>query len=190
MSIIDLNKETIQKLTPDSGIENLAVTSSLQDIDGSMWLSSSVGKIENIDLGKGIYKRLIDPDSIIQKSRKDRMIQTEKNIIWVADGNFGLHKIDTDKNLRWRFSTENGLISNLLYSIVKDHKNHIWIATDKGVQMIDEKELKITTFTVEEGLGASDVYDVIEQNDKIYLGTSKGLTILETVARESLLFGK
>ena len=48
--------------------------------------------------------------------------------------------------------------------------------------MIDEKELKITTFTVEEGLGANDVYDVIEQNDKIYLGTSKGLTILEPVA--------
>ena len=182
MSIIDLNKETIQKLTADSGIEKLAVSSSLKNIDGTLWLSQSDGELANIDIEKGVYKRLIDKDSAIQKSSKERVIQTEKNIIWVVNYEFGLQKIDTENNTRWLFSTENGLISNLLYSIAKDHKNRIWIATDKGVQMIDEKELKITTFTVEEGLGANDVYDVIEQNDKIYLGTSKGLTILEPVA--------
>ncbi len=182
MSLIDLNKETIQKLTADSGIEKLHVSSSLQNIDGTLWLSQFDGELANIDIEKGVYKRLIDKDSAIQKSSKERVIQTEKNIIWVVNYEFGLQKIDTENNTRWLFSTENGLISNVLFSIAKDHKNRIWIATDKGVQMIDEKELKITTFTVEEGLGASDVYDVIEQNDKIYLGTSKGLTILEPVA--------
>jgi signal transduction histidine kinase/ligand-binding sensor domain-containing protein len=181
VSIIDVKNGIIQKLTTDSGIETHRVTSSLQDRDGSMWLSSFTGEIENIDLEKGLYKILIDNDSTIQKSRKDKVIQTKNNIIWIADQEFGLHKIDTENNLRWRFTTENGLISNLLYSIGKDDKNRIWIATDKGVQMIDEKAFTITTFTVEEGLGANDVYDVSFQNDKIYLGTSKGLTILDPV---------
>ena len=98
MSIIDLNKETIQKLTADSGIEKLAVSSSLKNIDGTLWLSQSDGELENIDIEKGVYKRLIDKDSTIQKSSKERVIQTEKNIIWVVNYEFGLQKIDTENN--------------------------------------------------------------------------------------------
>ncbi|MGB5262177.1 MAG: triple tyrosine motif-containing protein, partial [Lutimonas sp.] len=181
MSIIDPKKGTIQKLTTDAGMETHRITSSLQAIDGSIWLTSFTGDIQNLNLETGEYKKIIDSDSVIQQSRKDRVVQTEKNIIWVADQAYGLHKIDTEKNIRWRFTTENGLISDLLYSIGKDDLGRIWIATDKGVQMIDEKELEITTFTTDEGLAANDVYDVIQQNEQIYLGTSKGITFLEPV---------
>ncbi|MFD1314650.1 two-component regulator propeller domain-containing protein [Namhaeicola litoreus] len=188
VSIIDLKNKTIQKLTDETGIKSHRITSTMEGIDGSIWLSSFIGEIQAIDLDKGLYKRYIDNDTIVQKSRKDRIIQTEKNIIWVADQEYGLHKMDLEKNMRWRFTTENGLISNLLYSIGKDHKNRIWIASDKGVQIIDENELNITTFTTNEGLGANDVYDVIEKDKKMYLGTSKGLTILEKEEGETALW--
>lgn len=53
--------------------------------------------------------------------------------------------------------------------------------TDNGVQLIDPKNHKLTTFTRTEGLPANDGFDVISHKNKMFLGTSNGLTIIESV---------
>ncbi len=190
MSIIDPVKETIKKLSLYAGLKPEQISSVEMALDGTIWTSSFTGEIQNINLENATVKRFVDKDSVVGQSRKDKIIQTDKNTIWVADQEYGLHKIDLAKNLRWRFSTDNGLISNNLFGVNKDDKNNIWIVTDRGVQMIDETNQKITTFTVSEGLAANDVYDVIKKDGKIFLGTSKGLTILEPLEVENQTFWK
>ena len=179
MSIIDPVNQTIQKLTTDAGLKSNRSTNTELAADGSVWITCFTGEIQNINLENATVKSFVDKDSIVGQSRKDRLVQTDPNTIWVADQAFGLHKMDLIRNLRWSFNTDSGLISNTLYAVNKDDYNNIWIVTDRGVQMIDESEQKITTFTISEGLAANDVYDVITKNGKIYLGTSKGLTILK-----------
>ena len=179
ISIIDPVNETIKKLSLYGGLKVEQIGNTIMALDGTFWTSSFSGEIKNIDFENASVKSFVDNDSVIGQSRKERIIQTDKNTFWVADQEYGLHKLDLAKNLRWRFTTDNGLISNNLYSLNKDDKNNIWITTERGVQMIDDSTIKITTFTVDEGLAANDVYDVEEKDGKIYLGTSKGLTILE-----------
>jgi len=186
LSIIDPVKETIQKLSLNIGL----IGNSLEALDATFWISSFTGEIKNLNLKNATVKSYIDNDSVIGLSRKERIVQTDKNTIWVSDQEYGLHKFDLSKNLRWRYTTDNGLISNNLYSINKDNKNNIWITTERGVQMIDETNQNITTFTVDEGLAANDVYDVIQKDGKIFLGTSKGLTILEPSIVENKTFWK
>lgn len=184
MSIIDPTNQTIQKLTPVPGMSSNGVTNTELAEDGSIWAVNWAGDIQNIDLEHARVKRFIDPDSLVGASRKDRVIQTDENTLWVADQEFGLFKIDLSRNLRWRFTVDNGLISNNLYSLNTDPEGNIWIATDLGVQRIDEQNNEITSFTTAEGLPANDVYDIAERQGKIYLGTSKGLTILQPNATD------
>ena len=189
-SIIDPIKQTIQKLTTEAGIKSQRISSMIEDVDGSIWLISFTGEIQNIDFENSRYKTFIDRDSLVHVSRKDAVVQTDKNTIWVADQTYGVHKIDLAKNRKWRFTTDNGLISNLIFSVGKDVENNLWIATDKGVQMFDEKNQTITTFTVAEGLGSNDVYDIKQKDGKIYLGTSKGLTILQPIKEQDQTYWK
>ncbi len=190
VSIIDPIKQTIKKLTTESGIKSQRISSAIEDADGSIWLISFLGEIQNIDLESSSYKTFIDKDSIVNVSRKDGAVQTDKNTLWVADQTYGLHKIDLSKNIKWRLTTDNGLISNQLFFVGKDAEKNIWIATDKGVQMLDDKNQTITTFTIPEGLGSNDVYDIKQKDGKIYLGTSKGLTILQPIKEENQTFWK
>ena len=190
MSIIDPINQTIKQLSLRNDLKPEQYMSIELALDGTIWTSSSTGEIQNINLENTIVKRFNDKDSLVGNSRKDRIIQTDKNTIWVADQEFGLLKMDLSTNLRWQFTTDNGLISNNLFSMNKDDNNNVWIATDRGVQMIDDSNRKITTFTVDEGLAANDVYDVIEKDGKIFLGTSKGLTILEPLEVENKTFWK
>ena len=190
ISIIDPVKETIQKLSLYGGLKAEQIGNLIEALDSTIWTSSFTGEIKNINLKNATVKSFIDNDSVIGQSRKERIVQTDKNTIWVADEAYGIHKFDLAKNLRWRFTTDNGLISNNLYSINKDNNNNIWITTERGVQMIDKTNQKITTFTVDEGLAANDVYDVNKKDGKIFLGTSKGLTILEPSEVENKTFWK
>jgi signal transduction histidine kinase/ligand-binding sensor domain-containing protein len=190
MSIIDPINQTIKKLNLGDGLKPEQYMSIALALDGTIWTTSISGEIQNINLENATVKSFVDTDSLVGQSRKDRIIQTDKNTIWVADQEFGLLKMDLSSNLRWNFTTDTGLISNNLFGVNKDAQNNIWIVTDRGVQMLDETNQKITTFTVSEGLAANDVYDVIEKDGKIYLGTSKGLTILEAVEDSNKPFWK
>ena len=143
ISIIDPVKQTIQKLSLYGGLKTEQIMSIENALDNTIWTTSSTGEIKNLNLENATVKSFVDKDSVVGQSRKERIIQTDKNTFWVADNEYGLHKLDLGKNLRWRFTTDNGLISNILYSVTKDAKNHIWIVTDRGVQMIDEANLKI-----------------------------------------------
>jgi len=45
----------------------------------------------------------------------------------------------TESNLINKFSTEEGLSSNSIYSILQDSKGFIWIATEEGLNKLMEK---------------------------------------------------
>ena len=93
----------------------------------------------------------------------------------------GLAYIDTKVPCTKRLTTANGLISDHGNSIVMDHNDISGLANGNGVQLIDPENHKLTAFTRSEGLAANDVYDLIGHKNKIFLGTSNGLSILESL---------
>jgi signal transduction histidine kinase len=58
------------------------------------------------------------------------------------------------------------------------------VAAHEGVSLIDLDRQEFTNFTTLQGLGANDVYAVIEKDNKVYLGTSNGLAILHPIKRK------
>ena len=180
ISILDPEEETIRHLTPKEGLQAERIRSMIEDDNGTVWIGSNGNGIVTVDLDKAIYKKLLEKDSVENESRINRVIRGKKGQVWIASHEYGVSVINTKDNSRRRLSTNNGLVSDAVYSVAKDNNEDIWAATDKGVQYIDIENQNISTFTILEGLGANDVYDIISSHkDEIFLGTSKGLAILK-----------
>ncbi len=181
LSIIDPINGTIKRLSSKEGLPFDIISTILEGDNGQVWMGTAGGGIMNIDLDNAVYKSLVMRDSTENGVRIDRLVLGKQGTLWLANQEYGLSMIDTKKATRRILNTSNGLISNNVTSIAKDDNDDIWAMTDNGVQYIDLENHKLTTFTRAEGLAANNGYEVITQNNKIFLGTSNGLTIIEPV---------
>jgi signal transduction histidine kinase/ligand-binding sensor domain-containing protein len=178
VNVIDPVNETIQQITKNEGIVENRIRSIFEDNNGLFWLGGNAGELITLDLKKSIINNLVLDTAQVQVTN-NIIIEDDKNHIWIGTLDSGIQKIDPSNNMRQRITTANGLVHDRVYSLYADDKNAIWAVTQKGVQIIDFDNKKLTTFTTTEGLGANDVYDVTHQKGETFLGTSNGLTILK-----------
>ncbi len=157
------------------------ITNTVEGDNGEIWMGSWSGGIINIDLDQSVYKSLAMKDSTENSTPIMRLIYVDEENLWLASQENGLSLIDTKTATRRRLNSSNGLVSDNVSSFAKDENDHIWTITDNGVQLIDTDNFKLTTFTRDEGLSANDGYEIINHNNKMFVGTSNGLTIIEPI---------
>ncbi len=179
LSIIDLNNGTIKKLSSKEGLPFDRITNMVEGDNGQVWMGSWSGGILNIDIDESTYKSLVMRDSIENATPIMRLVYGNEGTLWLASQENGLSLIDTKTATRRKLNNSNGLVSDNVSSIAKDQNDHIWTFTDNGVQLIDPFNHKLTTFTREEGLAANVGYEVSSHQNKTFLGTQNGLTIIE-----------
>lgn len=86
-----------------------------------------------------------------------------------------------ESNLIYRYSTEQGLSNNVIYSALQDQKGFIWIGTEEGLNKFDGK--KFTLFSINKGrysLSHNRTQTLLLAPDgNIWAGTSDGLNIYD-----------
>jgi len=179
LSIIDPKSGTIKKLSSKEGLPFDRITSMVEGDNGQIWMGSSAGGLINIDLDQSVYKSLAMSDSTENATPIMRLIYSNEGSLWLASQDNGLSLIDTKEATRRRLTSSNGLVSDHVSSIAKDENGHIWAITDNGLELIDPDNHTLTTFTRSEGLSANDGFEIISHRNKVFVGTSNGLTILE-----------
>ncbi len=104
--------------------------------------------------------------------------ETIDGAIWVATFSNGVLKIVDGKVVKV-YNTQNGLISNQTQKL-KACKNKLWVVTDKGIQLINDKNKTIQTLTKNDGVLSYTIADIVDFGDKVYFGSNKGLFCIET----------
>ncbi|MCG8582757.1 MAG: hypothetical protein MI866_22730 [Bacteroidales bacterium] len=88
----------------------------------------------------------------------------------ILDGIIGFSK---NGHVKFHFNNDNGLQSNTVLGINQDGFNNIWLALDKGIDLITlNNDLSYKIYNEDE-LGA--VYSAALYQDHLYLGTNQGL---------------
>ncbi len=98
---------------------------------------------------------------------------------WIATDGFGLYRWQNEK-VEAIDETQNDIIKTLYI----DDQNRIWLGTNNGVKcitIIQESPLLYETkiISLAKGLASKEVNRIIAKNDRVYIGTKEGLTILE-----------
>lgn len=100
--------------------------------------------------------------------------------IWIGTVGKGVIKLSKDNKII-KFTTENGFFSNVVRKIYIDKHNQIWFLSGSaglGVCIYDGNNFK--TLNKKNGILSDEVFSIYEdQEGIIYLGTSKGLSIIQ-----------
>jgi len=103
----------------------------------------------------------------------------KSNNLYVGTQGAGIHIIDLDTGIRKMLTTQSALVSDANMSLTFDNQGALWAAGLKGVERIDLKDMRISLFRKDQGLAANDIYAIAAEDGKVYMGNSRGVTILE-----------
>ncbi|HQU83701.1 MAG TPA: two-component regulator propeller domain-containing protein [Pyrinomonadaceae bacterium] len=140
----------------------------LFDGKGAVWMGTTRG-LESYENGEFKLHQDISwneahsANSIFQDSRKN---------LWYGCENCGVFVSDGEKIIA-KYSTENGLVGNVVHVIYESRDGSIWFGTRNGISQL--KDGKFTNFTSENGLSNEYVRDIYEDADgAFWFGTYGG----------------
>jgi len=136
------------------------------DADGELWVSTYGGglnKLSNENI-KQFIRYQNDSDDPVSLSNDDvyAIYEGVDGILWVGTANGGLNKFNPKTGESIRYTQADGLYSDVVYGILGDRQDNLWLSTSKGLSKFNPKTNTFINYDASDGL-ESVVY-----NDSAY----------------------
>ncbi len=125
-----------------------------EDKNGNLWVGTERGLYKIID--KDFYNVTYFGNEITGFNNIITSLLIDGDFMWVGTYGGGLIKFSQKTDQVKRYSERNGLSNNVVYGILKDHKNNLWMSTNKGLCMFNPSKQTFTTYTEEDGLQSNE----------------------------------
>lgn len=106
------------------------------------------------------------------------IFEDSQHSLWFATNGGGLIQLARDRKTIKKFTTENGLPSNVVFCILEDSSKHLWISSLKGLISFDINTGQCKTYTQPDGL-ITDQFNYNsaykDADGKMYFGSVKGM---------------
>ena len=197
LDVFDLEKQTFRHIcnNPDSSIYITEVGCLLRDSQGNLWIGTRNGlfvaenerikDLMNSGYSEDIIRFRNDPDNPESLSEnyvisfyEDRLGQ-----LWIGTYGNGLNRIQySDKKIKksrfQRYTQEQGLCNNVIYGILEDYQNCLWLSTDYGLSRFNTQDETFRNYFVTDGLQSNQFYwsaSAKGMNGYLYFGGMNGL---------------
>lgn len=107
------------------------------------------------------------------------LLANEDGSFWLATAKSGLQKWSPEKGRISSYNRLDGLSSNNIYAVYKDHLHNLWLSTEYGIAHIDIRTNKIRTYSKRDGLSNNEFNRLAHHKDGegiIYFGGLNGIT--------------
>ncbi|MBN2806573.1 MAG: hypothetical protein JXR22_07925 [Prolixibacteraceae bacterium] len=159
----------------------------MEDADGDIWFGTEGKGLFVLDHQSG---RMIKPadDSLRHLSSQGiiKCIYQDKwENIWIGtegSGLFKYHKTSRDYTV---YTSNEGLPSNIIQSIIDDQHGNLWLGTSRGLSRMDVLSGEIHTFIEPDGLSGDEFNQnaVVKLNDsRMMMGNTRGLDVFNPSA--------
>lgn len=112
-------------------------------------------------------------DSLRKLSIKD--LKWVDGYLWIGTSDQGIYVMHGDTVIK-HLSSANNLASDICQQLYYDGHQNLYVATNKGVSVINVKEQRITrNITSNDGLMSDDIRGVYADDGMLYIATSNGL---------------
>lgn len=141
--------------------------------DGTIWAGTGRGVAR---FREGAFEPLNEPETMADASIIN-IQQSSDSTIWITTDGHGLFQYDEDGT--WtHHSEQTGLASNVVFSIMERENGSIWIATQKGVSILEGDVF--ANFRASDGLYSDSVFFALEDKRKrVWMGSNRGLFYIE-----------
>jgi signal transduction histidine kinase/ligand-binding sensor domain-containing protein len=139
---------------------------------GAFYYNPKTGQHGNVRFGDVVKNKIMDEFAV------RNILEDSDHFMWFATDGGGLIKMNQDHKIVKKFTTKNGLTSNVIFGILEDDSKHLWISTLKGLTCLDLHTEQCKTYTQSNGL----ITDQFNYNSaykdatgKMYFGSVKGM---------------
>lgn len=169
------------------------IMSSFAAGNGSIWVSNNGGlNVFNEALRPVLsLQSFDDKSSFLKRTIVTSVAHDSSGAAWIGTIRDGLYKYH--KNSAVHYNSSSGLSSDVVYNIVCDNKNRIWVTTSAGLNIFDAAHNCFTALSAADGIpNAAFVFGAAQKDEEgnILFGTSEGLLICnanKTVLHQSTI---
>jgi len=125
------------------------------------------------------FQTNINLKSTISNNNISSLHIDKNNIVWIGTEGGGLNRFDPKTELFQTFSFKEGLSSDVIYGILEDDENNLWMSSNNGLMRFNKNTNKIHSYTNKDGLQNNEFKRnaYFKANDeKLYFGGIDGLT--------------
>lgn len=139
---------------------------------GAFYYHPKTGKRGNIRFGDKIK------DKIVNEFPVYGILEDSDHAMWFTTEGGGMIRLSPDRKTLKKFTTDNGLPSNVLFRMLEDDSKHLWISSLKGLICFDMRTEQSQIYTQSNGLitdqfNFSSAYK--DGDGKMYFGSVKGM---------------
>lgn len=148
---------------------------------GAFYYNPKTGKHGNIRFGDKVKNKSVNEFPVYG------ILEDSNHAMWFTTEGGGLIRLSPDRKTFKKFTTENGLPSNVLFRMLEDDSKHLWISSLKGLICFDMRTEQFKTYTQSNGL-ITDQFNFNsaykDNNGKMYFGSVKGMIAFDPKAFE------
>lgn len=158
----------------------------VEDSAGDLWVGMYWKGVARRRRGKW---HMFGPDEGAPRNTVWSMLSDRRGRIWIASGGDGVGRIDEPASehprIR-RYSTRDGLSSDVTTSLVEDQAGIIYIAGARGIDALDPESGRIRHFDSADGLAGGDVFaSLCDRAGVVWFGATHGVSRLLPAARQT-----
>ncbi|SHO61658.1 sensor histidine kinase [Algoriphagus zhangzhouensis] len=177
LEVLDVKNNRILVLKKEKENQQIGLTISYEDPDGSMWAGTSDGELLVISLEKKTIKKILNVPASWDKTYINSMQSDHQGQLWITSS-AGAIIISKDRKSMKFLNSDQGLIDNYATALLEDSNQNMWIATGGGINILNSSQDSMSSLTINEGLGDNGSFTLNENKGKMFVGTTSGLTIL------------
>lgn len=173
------------RLGMEEGLSHSTVLAILQDKQGFMWFGTEDGLNRYDGAGITLYARNASDPHSLPNNAVSSLAEDAGGDVWVGTEGGGLARWQRNKDSFVRYSTANGLGSDLVRALHVDKKGTVWVGTrDAGLDELDPQTGTVTHHRHDPADPASLVHDSVyviheDRAGAIWVGTNGGLSRLD-----------
>ena len=184
---------------PNSLSSNQVQSCILQDRKGNLWVGTwnGLNKISSTDVKNALtnpssvkfqrYKFQADNAYSISDERVISVYEDNEGNLWFGTYGGGLNKLSAaEQNLSEpkfiNYKIEDGLSSNIIYSIQCDDNGNLWISTDNGLSMFDVRNEAFRNYDASDGLQGNQFFwgaGFKGSKGELYFGGTNGFNVFD-----------
>ncbi len=144
--------------------------------------------IYDID-GNTLKKVVSKNDPNILKAESGSVMHYDKEILWIPTATNGLAKVNLKTNTVSYLSKKQGLSDNHVAAAYFSNEGELWLATSKGVGILNLEQNTLTNLKQENGLIPAELFDLVEKGNFMYAGSINGLIPIEKATAKTTTKG-
>jgi ligand-binding sensor domain-containing protein len=132
----NLVKEYKHDKNDSSSISGTSVFTIFEDSRGDLWIGTIAKGLNKFIRKNETFKRFVnDPNNPETVSNNSiwTIAEDSNGSLWMGTWGGGLNQFDPESETFKHFTVNDGLPSNIIYSILPDNSDNLWISTSRGI---------------------------------------------------------